>query len=84
MANPMPRSLKALGNCPEECEVSGTQTPHDPKVSQRNDGSWIVHCSECLRSPDGEWPIGIGMPLNSRSTAERLRENHMSQPLTSK
>jgi hypothetical protein len=83
MASPMPRSLAALGICPEEYEVSGIQARHEPKVSQRNDGSWIVHCSECLRSPDGECPIGIGMPLNSRLTAERLKANHMSEPLAS-
>jgi hypothetical protein len=84
MANPMPRSLAALGICREECEVSGMLTRHDPKVSQRNDGSWIVNCSECLRSPDDEWPMGIGMPLSSRLTAERLKANHMSRPLPSK
>ena len=83
MANPMPRSLAALGICPEEYEVSGILPRHEPKVSRRNDGSWIVHCSECLRSPDGEYPIGIGMPLNSRLTAERLKANHMSEPLAS-
>jgi hypothetical protein len=84
MANPMPRSSAALGICLEECEVVAMQTLHHPKVSERNDGSWIVNCSEYLRSPDGEWPIGIGMPLDSRLTADRLKANHMSRPLPPK
>jgi hypothetical protein len=81
MANPVPVVGDSCNFCLEEYEVSGLRTCHDPKVSQRNDGSWIVNCSECLRSPDVERPIGIGMPLNSRLTAERLKENHMSRPL---
>ena len=53
MANPMAESFGALGICLKDCEASGMQTSHDPKVSQRDDGSWTVNCSECLRSPDG-------------------------------
>jgi hypothetical protein len=53
------------------------RNPHHPKVSMRNDGAWVVNCPECQRS-GLEVPIGIGLPLDSQLTAERLRENHTS------
>jgi hypothetical protein len=78
----MHRSL--AGNLPRRVRDVEHEARHDPKVSQRNDGSWIVNCSECLRSPDDERPIGIGIALSSRLTAERLKENHTSRPLPPK
>jgi hypothetical protein len=56
--------------------------PHHPTIG-RSDERWIVDCPECRRAAQGrhggfgELPIGIGMPLESRLTAERLRDNHM-------
>jgi hypothetical protein len=41
----------------------------------------MLTCSECLGTPEDELPIGIGIPLESRQTAERLRENHLGRPI---
>jgi hypothetical protein len=49
---------------------------HQPTVSQRPDRTWVVDCSQCRNDPTSDLPIGIGMPLRDRETAERLRENH--------
>lgn len=49
---------------------------HQPKVSQRPDRSWVVDCPQCRNDATSDLPIGIGMPLRDRETAERLRENH--------
>jgi hypothetical protein len=49
---------------------------HQPKVSRRPDGTWVVECSECRADLCSDIPIGIGMPLLTKETAERLRENH--------
>jgi hypothetical protein len=49
------------------------QAVHHPAV-RKYDESWVVDCSECQQ--DGDLPIGIGMRLVSRQTAEQLRENH--------
>lgn len=50
---------------------------HNPKVLAIADGRWVVVCPECnALSYQQERPIGIGMPLKSRLTAERLRKNH--------
>jgi hypothetical protein len=39
---------------------------------------WIIDCPDCRRETQGgqSLPIGIGMVLESRETAERLRQNH--------
>jgi hypothetical protein len=59
------------------------QGPHHPKVSRRNDGCWVVNCPECQRGAHraSEVPIGIGMALASRETAERLVENHTGRQI---
>ncbi|HEX3333525.1 MAG TPA: hypothetical protein VHS57_04240 [Acidimicrobiales bacterium] len=36
----------------------------------------MVECIQCRNDTQSELPIGIGMPLRDRVTAERLRENH--------
>jgi hypothetical protein len=41
----------------------------------------VVECRECRNDRTSALPIGIGMPLQDRETAERLRENHMARPL---
>lgn len=54
---------------------------HHPTV-KRHDGSWLVDCPECRRAwasrfdGYGELPIGIGIPLDSELTAQRLKQNH--------
>jgi hypothetical protein len=49
---------------------------HHPKIAQRADHTWVVECSQCRNDLYSTVPIGIGMPLRDRETAERLRENH--------
>jgi hypothetical protein len=52
------------------------QSRHQPRVSQRADGSWMVDCIQCRNDPSTDLPVGIGMPLQTRETAELLRDNH--------
>jgi hypothetical protein len=40
---------------------------------------WVVDCAQCRNDTQSELPIGIGMPLQDRETAERLRDNHASR-----
>jgi hypothetical protein len=49
---------------------------HHPRISQGPDRTWVVECIQCRNDTQSELPIGIGMPLRDRVTAERLRENH--------
>ena len=49
---------------------------HDPKITQGPDRTWVVECIQCRNDTQSELPIGIGVPLRDRETAERLRENH--------
>jgi hypothetical protein len=50
--------------------------PHHPKVARRPDGTWVVECAQCVADRTSDIPIGIGMPLLTKETAELLRENH--------
>jgi len=52
---------------------------HSPKIAQRPDRTWVVECTQCRNDPFSTVPIGIGMPLRDRETAERLRENHAAR-----
>ena len=54
---------------------------HHPKIAQRPDHMWVVECTQCRNDLTSALPIGIGMPLRDRETAERLCENHMTRPL---
>jgi hypothetical protein len=54
---------------------------HHPKVTQRADRTWVVECAQCRNDLVSTVPIGIGMPLRDRETAERLRENHSARPV---
>jgi hypothetical protein len=49
---------------------------HEPVVHRRTDGFWEVTCVGCRLDATCEIPIGIGLPLRSRATAERLLQNH--------
>lgn len=49
---------------------------HNPKITQGPDGTWVVECIQCRNDTQSDLPIGIGMPLHDRETAERLRDNH--------
>ncbi len=50
---------------------------HHPQIARRNDGQWVVNCPECQRDHGAAVPIGIGMPIQSQSIAEMLRDNHV-------
>jgi hypothetical protein len=54
---------------------------HHPTIAQRPDRQWVVECPECRNDQFSDVPIGIGMPLPDRETAERLRENHSARPV---
>jgi hypothetical protein len=54
---------------------------HHPKVSQRADRAWVVECAQCRNDLASSVPIGIGMPLRDKETAERLRDNHAARPV---
>jgi hypothetical protein len=54
---------------------------HHPRIAQRADRTWIVECAQCHNDPGSSVPIGIGMPLLDRETAERLRDNHAARPM---
>ncbi len=49
---------------------------HHPKIVRGPDRTWVVECMECRNDTQSDLPIGIGMPLRDRETAERLRENN--------
>jgi hypothetical protein len=52
---------------------------HYPKINQGPDRTWVVECIECRNDTQSDLPIGIDMPLQDRTTAERLRDNHASR-----
>jgi hypothetical protein len=54
---------------------------HHPVITQRPDRTWVVECARCRHDVSSSVPIGIGMPLPDRETAERLRENHAARPV---
>jgi hypothetical protein len=54
---------------------------HHPKVTERPDRTWVVECAQCRHDRHSTVPIGIGMPLRDRETAERLRDNHAARPV---
>jgi hypothetical protein len=54
---------------------------HHPKITQRPDRTWVVECAQCQSDVVSTVPIGIGMPLQDRETAERLRDNHAARPV---
>jgi hypothetical protein len=54
---------------------------HHPNIAQRPDRTWVVECAQCRNDPTSAVPIGIGMPLQDRETAERLRDNHAARPV---
>jgi hypothetical protein len=50
--------------------------PHQPSIIERPDQTWVIECQQCREDKVSSVPIGIGMPLSDRTTAERLAENH--------
>ena len=54
---------------------------HHPTIAQGPDTTWVVECPQCRNDLTSAVPIGIGMPLQDKETAERLRDNHTARPL---
>jgi hypothetical protein len=52
------------------------QSPHRPMVIDLKGGECAVECPQCRKGPASEVPIGIGIPMRDRITAELLAENH--------
>jgi hypothetical protein len=58
---------------PDEAAVNPC---HEPIVHRRSDGLWEVVCLGCWLDSSVELPVGIGLPIKSRSDAERILQNH--------
>jgi hypothetical protein len=52
------------------------QMPHRPTVVDSSDGTCLVECPQCRKGRPADVPIGIGLPMFDRITAELLAENH--------
>jgi hypothetical protein len=52
------------------------QSPHSPTIIDCNDGTCLVECPQCNQGRMSDIPIGIGLPMFDRITAELLAENH--------
>ncbi len=52
------------------------QSPHSPTVVDTTDGACLVECPQCLEGRPSDVPIGIGIRMFDRITAELLAENH--------
>jgi hypothetical protein len=52
------------------------QSPHSPRVIDNHDGECSVECPQCRMGPAADVPIGIGLPMRDRITAELLAQNH--------
>jgi hypothetical protein len=54
---------------------------HHPTIKTMERGR-LDDCPECRRDAlGGQLPIGLGMLLESKLTAERLRANHAGRPI---
>jgi hypothetical protein len=49
---------------------------HHPTIRRRADRKWVVVCPDCEKEQEGETPVGINVPVDSREVAEMLWENH--------
>jgi len=49
---------------------------HEPSLVQRPDRCWEVVCPQCLNDKTLETPIGIGLRMRDRRSAEMVVENH--------
>jgi len=52
------------------------QSPHKPRVVDLRDGECLVECPQCQQGHAGNVPIGIGIPMRDRITAQLLAGNH--------
>jgi hypothetical protein len=54
-------------------------SPHRPEVIDTPDGRCVVECPDCRKGRATDIPIGIGLPMFDRITAELLAENHRGE-----
>lgn len=52
------------------------QRPHNPRVIDIGNGECVVECPQCSSGTATDVPIGIGLRMRDRITAELLAENH--------
>jgi hypothetical protein len=52
------------------------QRPHNPRVIDIRNGECVVECPQCRLGTAADVPVGIGLPMRDRITAELLAENH--------
>ena len=52
------------------------QSPHSPRVIDISASVCVVECPQCHNGRPSDVPIGIGIPMRDRITAELLAENH--------
>jgi hypothetical protein len=52
------------------------QNAHDPRVIDVSADMCVVECPQCRSGRAADVPIGIGLRMRDRITAELLAENH--------
>lgn len=52
------------------------RSPHRPEVIDTEGGACVVECPQCREGRAVDIPIGIGLQMFDRVTAELLAENH--------
>jgi hypothetical protein len=51
-------------------------SPHTPRVIDVGEDACVVECPQCREGRSVDVPIGIGIPMRDRITAELLAGNH--------
>ena len=55
------------------------QSPHTPRVIDIGEDACLVECPQCREGRSVDVPIGIGIPIRDRITAELLAGNHRDE-----
>lgn len=55
------------------------QSPHTPRVIDIGEDACLVECPQCREGRSVDVPIGIGIPMRDRITAELLAGNHRDE-----
>ena len=55
------------------------QSPHTPSVVDIGEDACLVECPQCREGRSVDVPIGIGIPMRDRITAELLAGNHRDE-----
>jgi hypothetical protein len=54
-------------------------SPHTPRVIDVGEDACVVECPQCREGRSVDVPIGIGIPMRDRITAELLAGNHRDE-----